>query len=248
MSREFTQTNGQFISHGNPSGHSGATAYSIYIDFFANVNNIAHYLYQGEDASPFAVTQAFVQSNGTLRTRWDTSGGNNILDITAAELQIGQWHSYLCTYDGSNLRVYLDGAEVTNSPLAATGGLDNTPDTFRVGNVSNGTLPFDGKLCEYCHWAATLTANEAVTLANGISPGDIRPTDIEIYLPIEGNDSPELDYSPNGLSGTVNGTLVKANHSPKELWTPGWITSEIELVTTPVRRRVRMPVGRMMAM
>ncbi len=63
------------------------------------------------------------------------------------------WHHYAVTYDGSRIRLFIDGAEYTgneqyNSPLPCTGSLSFASTDLYIGRTAAGTEAFDGLIDE----------------------------------------------------------------------------------------------------
>ncbi|MFT4128227.1 MAG: alkaline phosphatase D family protein, partial [Gordonia sp. (in: high G+C Gram-positive bacteria)] len=77
------------------------------------------------------------------------TGGNRILSATVTGLRDGNRHLLALDWDGSTLRMYVDGAEVTT--MSATGSLQaptNTDVYLARRNPSTTTSPFTGTLDE----------------------------------------------------------------------------------------------------
>jgi VCBS repeat-containing protein len=72
-----------------------------------------------------------------LRARLRVGGTTTTLIAPSGDLQTGQWHHAAVTYDGTTLRLYLDGADVGNIPLS--GSVDIDPSVaVAVGNQPAG--------------------------------------------------------------------------------------------------------------
>lgn len=56
------------------------------------------------------------------------------------------WHLAHGTFDGSNVKIYVDG--VLKATTAFSGSINNDTQTLKVGELSNGTLKFAGSLDE----------------------------------------------------------------------------------------------------
>ena len=52
----------------------------------------------------------------------------------------------VATYDGATMRLFVDGELVASGP--STRELRDTPFAFRIGNVSDGSNPFEGSIGE----------------------------------------------------------------------------------------------------
>ena len=124
----------------------------------------------------------------------------------------GAWLHIAGTYDGSDIRVYLNG--VQDGSIAQTGNMPDTTAPLTIGAGSGGSgseEPFDGSLGHYAIWDIPLSADEIKSLANGINPLKIQRDNLVFYAPLNGQ-SPELDIIA-GLDLTLNGT-TKAEEPP----------------------------------
>ena len=140
----------------------------------------------------------------------NTSG--TTLTQGSTDIDDGKWHHIAGTYDGSNIRIYVDG--VQENSAAKTGNMPSNTVPVRIGAAGGASIEnaYDGDLGHAALWNATLTAGEIASLAVGISPLKIpRDDNLLFYAPINGQ-SPELDII-GGLDLTVNGT-VKAEEPP----------------------------------
>jgi hypothetical protein len=91
----------------------------------------------------------------------------------------GAWHQMTTTYDGSMLRMYVDGSPVAS--VAAVGVLLDSPGVpVEIGSATNGGPRFwalHGAVDELTTWARALSAEEVAALAAG-SDGDCTPQDV----------------------------------------------------------------------
>ena len=76
----------------------------------------------------------------------------------STEVSAGEWH-YVCgMYDGANIRLYVDGVEDPNSPVAYTGGITTSTDEVWIGG--NSEMPergFYGLIDEVAIWDRALS-------------------------------------------------------------------------------------------
>jgi hypothetical protein len=167
-------------------------------------------------------------ASGTLSANIGT-GTNWVERISATNaLTLNTWQHVAATYDGTNLRIYRDGVELTPvtstgvaGPIASTGPTQQ----LTIGNWSqDNTRGFVGRIDEVRIWdtalsGATIAANLNQQLCGG-EPG------LRAYYQFNqgvdgGNNTTEttlLDLSGNGNNGTlVNMTLT----GPTSNWVQG---------------------------
>ena len=110
-----------------------------------------------------------------LRFRLKTNGTTDTLMAREGALRMGKWHHAMATYDGANMRLYLDGKEVAKKPK--TGRID-TNDNIAVNVARNpdGTRHFAGTIDDVRIYAGSVSAAGAQALAQrtNLSSGHIR--------------------------------------------------------------------------
>lgn len=127
--------------------------------------------------------------------------------------------------DADNSYVFYHNGAANGSGTKTIGGIGITGCYIGTLDGSTGFYDVDGRIAEFGFWNAILTAAEFAALGNGVSPRLIRPGNLVSYVPIFGNDSPEVDLV-DATRWTVNGSPSKAVH-PRVIY--------------PSRRRVWMP-------
>ena len=118
----------------------------------------------------------------------------------AIELNSGEWHHVVGTYDGSTIRLYVDGTQDTAA--AYGGGLSTCPYNVWIGgNSDRPGREFIGLIDEVALWNRALTMEEVDILATGQiiqhpsiyvdddAPGDPAPGDPTIGDPDENGSS-----------------------------------------------------------
>ncbi len=117
------------------------------------------------------------ERRGQLRFRLKTGGTTT--ELLGGTLIDNTWHHVAATYDGSNMRIYIDGDQV-GSPVAKTG--DITP--ANVSNLIGSTPPlmtgddeFNGRIDEAAIFNRALSENEIKELINGAYCDDTLPAD-----------------------------------------------------------------------
>lgn len=141
----------------------------------------------------------------------------------------GAWHHYVWVIAGNgpaapnsiNL-VYIDGVQQTLTNAGHTypnSGALTQPFTYmsrRVGTVNS--LFLGGRLAEFAMWSSpTMRATPAPwvkQLAVGACPLRVRRTEMLIYVPWFGVDSPEPDWHGAQRNVTLAGATSRINHPP----------------------------------
>ncbi len=99
----------------------------------------------------------------SLRFRLRTEGNTTTLVTVADVIQPDEWIHIAAVYDGSQMRIYLDGNEVASTPK--TGQIDSDPQVDvalgnQPSNASGGTRPFAGWMDEVRIYGVGLTPEE----------------------------------------------------------------------------------------
>lgn len=133
--------------------------------------------------------------------------GATQIALGTTTLVAGVWYHLALTYDGSAVKVYCNGVEEDST--STSGNMSSTTAPVRIGAGSGGSgteEPFDGDIGHCAIWDKGLSAGEIKSLFNGVSPLNIRPSNLLFYPPVNGQ-NPEYDVV-GGLDLTVNGTTV----------------------------------------
>jgi hypothetical protein len=93
-----------------------------------------------------------------------TDYGNRATKSFAAD---DQWHHVVGTYDGSNVRIYVDGVEGT--PFSYTGSISNADHSFEIGRGSHNDYNFSGALDDVRLYNAALTDSDVLGLLGSLS-------------------------------------------------------------------------------
>lgn len=143
-----------------------------------------------------------VTATGKLELSWGASGANVLTGNTT--IPINKWHHVAGIYDGSNMKLYIDGVEDTSGNLPQP---QNTDYRFRIAAAGKNTVTsyFNGTIDELRVWNTALTEdqmryvmNQEIeqdgTKANGktlpttIAKNDIKAidwTELEGYYPMD---------------------------------------------------------------
>jgi len=142
----------------------------------------------------------------TVRVRLLTSGPYS---WDGGTISLNTWHHIAFTYDGSNVRIYIDGAETASAPTS--GSLPASSVTGYIGNNSPGVPRYwNGFIDEVRIYRRSLSADEVAQHYLGVF---IDESDIEgLWHFDDGSGPTATDSSGNSNHGTLNGpTWVTAN-------------------------------------
>jgi fibronectin type 3 domain-containing protein len=135
------------------------------------------------------------------------NGATRVLNGTSI-LPTGTWSYLTATYDGANLRLYLNGAQVAQ--VAQTGSILTSTQPLRIGSNAIWGEYFNGLIDEVRVYNRALSTSEIQTDMNRSVTPDITPPTITSKTPA------------NGASGVNVGSSVTATFS--ELMNSGTIT------------------------
>ena len=97
-------------------------------------------------------------------TRYDALG--------STVLSAGTWYHIVGTFDGSNVKVYLNG--VLEDTTAASGSLDQSTDIVSIAKgLNNNAYNFNGKIDETAIWNTALTQAQINQVYNNGYPADL---------------------------------------------------------------------------
>lgn len=121
----------------------------------------------------------------------------------------GTWHHGGASFTATNVRaVYLDGARTDNSTSVTS---YSAPDRTRIGTFLSGNSHWSGQIAEVGIWNVTLTDDEMLILAAGFSPLVVRPSALQLYVPLWGG---VFDYI-GGKTFTDSGGTTDAGFHPR---------------------------------
>ncbi len=149
----------------NSLGISGANSRTISCWFNADSNstqNIIGFGATGSNGSYFTI--AIYNSNIFAHT-WNTGGVGG--DLSGSAVNSGKWHLAVMTYDGTNLKISLDGGTYATT----TASLNTTNSIFKIGSsYYTAWNNFSGKISNTKVWNTDLSQAEVTTLYNNGSP------------------------------------------------------------------------------
>ena len=122
-----------------------------------------------------------------------------------AQLPLNTWSHVAMTYDGTNLRAFVNG--VNTRIVAATGAIPTTNGILRLGKRVQNTEVWIGRLDEMSVYNRNLTTAEIESIANAGLAGKYKvqstvPTGLVAWFTGDGNAN---DISGNSNNGTLQG-------------------------------------------
>lgn len=121
-----------------------------------------------------------------FRSNYHRSGGYVSAQMSAGSFAVDTWKSFGVTFDGANVRSYVEGVLDGTSGGTSAASVGNTEVALNAssnyGSVSN---PFTGgQAAELAIWDVVLTADELAALAKGFRASRIRPSRLVFYAPV----------------------------------------------------------------
>ena len=86
--------------------------------------------------------EIFTYGNGMITFR----GATDVNSSTTISSMIGSWHQVVGTYDGSTMKIYIDGA--LEGSTSITNAIHTTAGDIEIGNGDHGTNGFNGLIDE----------------------------------------------------------------------------------------------------
>jgi hypothetical protein len=136
----------------------------------------------------------------------------------ARNLEINTWYFATGTFDGTYVKVYINGIEVTEDSSVVNYSASDTTLTIgmRAGSVAS---PFNGEISGVRVFNTALTAAQVADLYNNpekVVPTGVNNTALKLWLPMmEGAGTTAYDGSGNGNHGTISGaTYVNGVGAP----------------------------------
>jgi Concanavalin A-like lectin/glucanases superfamily len=143
-----------------------------------------------------------VENNAGYFDIWDSS--QNVHVVSGGTVNTNKWYFLTGTYDGSNLKVYVNGAFVANTFYSGTMG---TPASFGSYLGAMGYSPANyaltGMLSDVQIYNTTLDASQIQLLyLKGIGAAPVDPVHTVGWWPLNGNAN---DYSGGNNNGAATG-------------------------------------------
>jgi hypothetical protein len=141
------------------------------------------------DASPN--NYIFAVADGKVMLCLDEADTAGIRSTTT--LSTGQWYHVAATWDGSTVKIYIDG--VLNTSTSRTGTIGTDTRTLYMGGRSGGTDMFNGMIRDVRFYNRALSANDVKHLAGLVG----------YWAFSEGSGTTAADSSGDGNTATLSG-------------------------------------------
>jgi len=146
----------------NPSGAISVALWAKSNNATWNTNNA---LASKRDAYMLAPVNATKQVRFYIyTTTWYYTSYTTTADIT-------QWHHYAGTYDGANIKLYIDGSLVASTPL--TGAINTDTGPLTIGRDDGQSAYFYGQIDEVAIYNRALSGTEVTEHATRVIKSDI---------------------------------------------------------------------------
>ena len=137
---------------------------------------------------PVNATSKSIQLRLHIGGAWKTATFTPTFDLT-------QWHHYAATYDGANMKLYMDGALVRTQ--AQTGAISPDTGVLAIGRDDGQARYFKGTLDEARVYNTAITATDINALFN-------QPALSATGLKVSSGNSPSYSFQNNALAVGAN--------------------------------------------
>lgn len=137
-------------------------------------------------------------ANGLQFAIW--IGGTPYLLQTAANvISVNSWHHVAATYDGINMRIFVDGME--KASFAVSGAIDPTDAPVVMGlNVTNPSFVYHGLIDEMTLYNRALSAQEIAAIYNAGMKGKCPFYQYGLTVTITGTGEGRVSSNPEGIN------------------------------------------------
>lgn len=132
----------------------------------------------------------WMTSNERIQAGFEAGAGRDYFATSPASYNYndGRWHYAVVTYDGSTVRLYIDGTQVASTPTSGATPDNTGTQPFRVGaNSRSLSLYFTGNADEVRVWNRAISPTEVTAAYNN---GVFDTSGQQIYLPF-GTSTPQ---------------------------------------------------------
>jgi hypothetical protein len=134
-----------------------------------------------------------------------------------ARLSTGKWYHIAGVYDGSEMKLYING--ILDNSRSLSGNIASTTDAFALGShpgTGTGMRAMDGKLDEVRIWSDARTQSEIIeNMCKSLTGNE---TDLLAYYNGDDLSSDAIDYSGNNYDGSLVGNVCAVASSAFNTW------------------------------
>ena len=159
-------------AHASTSSRTVATmTYPTAGNISASAGTISAWAYRDSIGGAWPEILAIQGTANYIILRLTTDGKPNAYwgaSITATNpVTAGVWHHYASTYDGTTLKIYLDGVEVASG---GTSGFTGMPANMGVGYSAWGGEQWNGQIDDFAIFPTALSAQEVYSIYKSNAP------------------------------------------------------------------------------
>lgn len=134
----------------------------------ANQQLVAKYLTTGNQRS----YRVIVEENDAIQVWLSSNGTATVSALGATPLTVGAWYHIGVVYNGTDIRIYINGtldSNGANNPLTYSGGIFDSTANFQIGVQQSGSGYVDGLVDEVAVFNKALSSTEISDIfTNGI--------------------------------------------------------------------------------
>lgn len=155
----------------NPHGNAFSVSCWIKLDSLASATGSSRYIWAVQNSDPATVHYLAIDvDDDKLEFRSDSDTPTNYYLSSTGALSVDTWYHIVAINqgDGGNLKLYVNGSDVSASVVAVTGDIREGSSYFRIANVSySSPANLPGIIDELGIWSIALTADQVTALYYG---------------------------------------------------------------------------------
>jgi len=184
-------TDSYFVSPLDVSGYTGATV-SYWVNFTTDPDSFAHWdgLFKAGTSSDASIRCFVHKTDDEIRTVFKAANTDTGVSTTnSGSWNANQWYHFCATYDGTDIKIYLDGALQATTAHAVGGNLQTvTSSVFNIGTHNlppesgNGSTTHYGGLQNFRVYNRALSATEILELYTNPWSGLSMPSETRYFF------------------------------------------------------------------
>ena len=227
-----------------PTGTVATSKYGIWGITYSQVTNTDYDITSALTVEAWIKVSAFDKASQTIISKGNTawklqrSASTNYLEFVCTGLTTnttvtgdvnvndGEWHHVAGVYNGSTLKLYIDGVE--DNSVTATGSISTNEEDFTIGeNAEQTGRQWEGFIDEVRIWNDARTASEISN--NMYKPLDGDETGLVGYWRMDASSGTTLkEYTSNANDATLN-NMTDADWVESNAWTYRSVDSDTTL-------------------